>query len=191
MIPEIIGPPLPRRFIHIPKTGGTSVMDYMLRHGIDCLWGAELTKNWYPKKKHGPAILWRKERSEKFAIVRHPATRLVSSYRYCQTFGAYQNCTFREFLQDRLMPDVERPLIEPWRDQCWWITWNDRVIVDRLLRLETLEQDVHDYLGDFGPVGRINTTGAAAEDLLSWYSEKDLRRVKKAFARDYEVLGYD
>lgn len=68
--------------------------------------------------------------------------------------------------------------------------FDDDIIVDAILRLENLEQDIHAYLGDFGPISRLNTTSESNDDLMSWYSDKDLRRVKKAFARDYEVLGY-
>ena len=163
----------------------------MIQHGIDCEWGGALGDEHLPRKKHAPASYWWDESSEKFAVIRNPATRLVSCYRYVGAeFGAFHDVTFSEVIQTRQRAQVKKRLIDPWLDQCYWLMYRDKIIVDRFLCTETLEKDVHEYLGNFGPVPRLNTTSRCDEDLMVWYSEKDLRRVRKAFARDYEVLGY-
>lgn len=167
------------------------MINYMIQHNLDCEWGGSLGQETLPRKKHAPASYWHDENSEKFAVIRHPATRLVSFFRYTNTlFGAFENVSFSEFINNRLRPAVKKKLVDPWLDQCHWLMYQDRMIVTHRLRMEMLEQDVHAYLGDFGPVPRLNTTSEEHEDLMAWYSEKDLRRVKKAFARDFDMLGY-
>lgn len=124
-------------------------------------------------------------------MVRHPATRLVSFFRYLkQNFTQYQACTFTEFLQHRLEPTSGKKIISPWLDQCHWLMRHDRMIVDHVLRLETLQQDLARLFGISAHVPRINTTSHVHENLMDWYTNKDLARVKKAFARDLQVLDY-
>lgn len=182
----------PLRFIHIPKTGGTSVISWLMQNGIDVLWGGALKgNNHLPTKKHAPASYWYSEPTRKFAVVRHPATRLVSFFRYVkQNFAEYQDCTFTEFLQHRLQPTSGKKIISPWQDQCHWLMRNDRIIVDHVLRLENLQQDLSRLFGVSADVPKINTTSHAEENLMAWYTNKDLARVKKAFARDFQMLGY-
>ena len=186
----------PIRFIHIPKTGGTTIINYLRDNRIDFLWGSPVpgVDRLLPKNKHGRARQWHGEPSKKFAAIRHPGTRLVSFYRYYKkNFGVYTNCDFSTFLRDRVdTQEISKRLINPWDDQCEWIMHQDRVIVDVLLRFESLDRDLMCFLfePDGGQIPKLNQTNAEQQDLLSWYSDKDYRRLRKAFARDFEVLGY-
>lgn len=97
----------------------------MWQHQIEFVWGDPNVKvtTPYPRLKHGYAEIWIDEPSEKFCVVRHPATRLVSFYRYLQQFGAYQNISFSKFLLHRAPPTVPRKkqLISPWVPQSQWV----------------------------------------------------------------------
>ena len=186
------------RFIHIPKTGGTTIVEYLRQNKIDFLWG-DNSGTHLPKSKHGRAQQWIHESNPKFCCVRHPATRLVSYFQYFhQQFGVYENISFSQFLRDRLdlSSSNGKKLSSPWIPQSQWFMVDDQITVDRLLTFENLEIDLVRFL--FGPkqtpiisVPRLNISNHEQTDLLSWYSERDYRRVRKAFARDFEVLGYD
>ena len=81
----------PLRFIHIPKTGGTSVRKFLLDNDIQFYYGHE------PKQvgRHRYASVWKDEESYKFTIVRNPYARTVSYYNYTTT--KEWNPTFEEF----------------------------------------------------------------------------------------------
>lgn len=78
-------------FIHIPKTGGTSIEEAGLKQGID--WGYSKGKSgWFATGMHGescnrrhtPPYLHPDDYSNKetFCIVREPYSRMISEYRY-------------------------------------------------------------------------------------------------------------
>jgi hypothetical protein len=102
------------RFIHIPKTGGTSLCKYLSENNVVFFYGQE------PKRvgKHRYASEWINEDSFKFTIVRNPYHRIVSFYNF--TITEIWRPTFEEFVKNKLMNN-DLKVHSPWILQTRWI----------------------------------------------------------------------
>lgn len=133
-------------FIHIPKTGGTSIEELLFKE-----FNPHITK-----LRHCP--VWRTdlipETYYKFAVFRNPYERAWSFYnelynviqdnRYQELKGEYEK-GFEWLLENRfdmLLDEEQFP--EPFKarhSQLWWITHNGKLAIDKLLWLDTLDSD--------------------------------------------------
>lgn len=180
--------PATKRFIHIPKTGGRAVIQYLLDNNIDFVHGIEKHPGVFVRK-HGTAEFWINELLKKFAIVRNPHTRLVSYYRYVLERQAL-TCNFTEFVVEHIEPNPEYSRItSPWISQLFWLVDNNNtVIVDCIFQFETLEHDLQQYFNLTAPMPQINVTNHANQNLMEWYTPETLEIVKNYFAKDFEFI---
>lgn len=178
-----------KRFIHIPKTGGRAVIQYLLNNNVDFVHGIEKQPGIFVRK-HGTGEFWINEPLEKFAVVRNPYTRLVSYYRYVFEREAL-TCSFTEFVTEHVEPDPDRARItSPWISQLFWLVDNNNtVIVDRIFRFETLEHDLQQYFDLTTPMPRINVTNSENQNLMEWYTPETLEIVQNYFAKDFEFIA--
>jgi hypothetical protein len=111
--------------------------------------------------------------SPRFAVVRHPADRAYSAYRFVQVHHSSDAkrcnaCTFAEFLlQDN---EFTKP-------QSWWLD----APVDLLLRFETLAEDFPRYFGI--PLPLMNVS----KDDTKWDDEG---LIYKLYREDFMRFGY-
>ncbi len=167
-------------FIHIPRTGGTTITNILSRYTTYCdieLGGTEFgeaIQNAYAKRfgirKHSPArevkkimgeILWGQYFS--FAFVRNPFTRALSIFNFLRKWQGY-NEDFREkmlsfkdfedFVLSRLWDKTNGP-DEIFRPQIYWLSsipGKNDIIVDFVGRLENFEEDLMKILNVIDPV---------------------------------------
>jgi len=185
----------PIRFIHIEKSGGSSVAKYLVDNNIDFLMG----KNAKKVKKHAHARYFENEDSIKFCVVRNPYTRLVSFYNY--TAKGLFNCTFEEFVKTKLfnfeksqspqVMKIYKPLSENWnaatmRELENNFDWNN-CLVDKIFKLENIDE-LKDFLKINAEFPKINS--ATSDDHMSYYTDELKEIVADHFRKDFEILGY-
>jgi chondroitin 4-sulfotransferase 11 len=173
-------------FVHIPKNGGSSVVQWLREN-----FNTEIIKN-HPSMSM-IKIEWDVHRS--FAIVRNPWDRVVSAYFYLKQYGFYwenNNITsesdFPSF--DSFVNSLNYNL-NSWNsidtNQCEWLDGSDTLI----LRAETLDNDfkqIQDMLNFYAPLPYINTSEHL--DYKSYFNSSQIEHVRKVFAKDIDMFGY-
>ncbi|MEM6618320.1 MAG: sulfotransferase family 2 domain-containing protein [Pseudomonadota bacterium] len=203
-------------FIHIPKTGGTSLaLALESRAMADDVMVGDTPKARRRRRRvrdvPTSGRLWKHSRLGDiyglvdqdqidnffvFTLIRNPWDRVVSYYHWlrCQDFahpmvGLAQRLDFPDFLAD---PGVARSF----KNDAAGSYVTDRLgqeKCDLFLRLEHLDQDVarlEDALGvSVAPLPHANRSSRAG-DYRSYYSDADAARVEALFAADVARFGY-
>ncbi|WJY22070.1 sulfotransferase family 2 domain-containing protein [Fontisubflavum oceani] len=196
-------------FGHIPKTGGSSVEEFLTPHAesvelLDNGW----TQKWRRKGGHldpqnrvSPQHRTLPEVCDqispdtlRFVIVRDPMARIVSEYRYQSQRNWRRKLLgrigFSRWLRICLAAYEADPnfMDGHFRPQHLYIDQETKVF-----RLEDGMEKVRDWLTDTLPIGRGLTIGhekrAASKNVKP--SNKDRALVALFYREDYRVLGYD
>ena len=199
---------IPYLFIHIPKNAGTTLCRYLEEY----VEGEYCSKNW-SEHKSLEEYAYLPENYFKFAVIRNPRSRVVSFYHYQKE----QAKTWSD--QDQTLPcGKPRPL--PWKESkerliersfkqmvledlqetpsknlgsnLYWITINDQVKTDFIIRYENFQEDFEIVCGKLNIpsniLGRLNTTRHA--HYTTYYDDETRRFVEKLYADDIEYFGY-
>lgn len=180
-------------FIHIPKTAGSSV--------LYSLFGEP--------SRHVPYFVYQRTnpgkfgRYFKFAFVRNPWDRLVSSYFYLRNGGS--GGEDKDWSDRNLVryPDF-RSFVHGWVNEQNVMTWrhfvpqsyyvldrNGAMMLDFLGRYERLAEDfrhIADRLGRNVAIKAMNASEHAPYS--SYYDEETSAIVRRVYARDIEAFGY-
>lgn len=181
--PEISTPLI---FIHIPKTGGSSVTEGLRTSH----WRTNLVGGW---PMHAPASevhhrigdqTW--SQGFAFTVVRNPFDRLRSLFwelvcRYGQ--AEYNPASFREWVTRREKTFISGTRIVHRASQ---LTWIDEP-VDCLLRQEHLAEDFQGCFGVEVPRTRVSPD---PRPRAQWYDAATRDFVEQNFSRELELLGY-
>ena len=175
-------------FIHINKTGGSSVSDALgiQRHHLT----AYTVRNLIGEKA------WREK--FKFAFVRNPWDRVVSQYHYRYEadqqgirskgieFDAWVRLVFKEqdaeFVNSHymFMPQVE-----------WICDMQGRSILDFVGRLENMEADFAHVASEIGSSAKLkHLRKSMRNDYRTYYDDETRRIVDNHFAADIEMFKY-
>lgn len=179
-------------FIHIPKTGGTSVTSLL----------------GYPRRPPNPHRVEPGTPVDyadylRFCFVRNPWDRLYSSYKYTQRMAArgvikgdvvrelcrdHPDLTFEEFVLDHLNPDMIRVAIH-YRPQMRWIAQSAPQFIGRM---ETFQSDV-DFL--LQALRQVQTelphdNRSTTANYLEVYTPSMIDRVSTLYRGDIKALGY-
>jgi hypothetical protein len=189
-------------FVHIPKCGGTSVerifvdavglswtqrAPLLLRKRVDGELGpprlAHLTAREYVTSRHVPEAMF--EEYLKFAVVRHPAARIVSIY---ESVAFDRIMSFERFTM-RFLPRVLADPGHPWRyflrPQAEFITdASGQVIVDRLLNLEEIDAQLPCLLRQLG----INVVATPHENRSGPLSVGRIARLRWRYVRAHRAV---
>lgn len=181
-------------FVHIPKNGGYSVLHAMKAKYPDTekiLWGhARIcdVKGMNLKKY------------TKFAIVRNPWGRMVSLWAFLwqhkktyETRSGKRRST-KELVtmgfSDWLLNRGKRSWYITTSDtpQFRWISRDDKIIVDHVLRFENMERELKDVIGltDI-PMRHVSDHG----DYREYYNEASRRFVEETYEKDIKEWGYE
>ncbi|HUQ36120.1 MAG TPA: sulfotransferase family 2 domain-containing protein [Aestuariivirga sp.] len=196
-------------FVHIPKTGGTSIEN--------CIWPAPRNREdlWmgfvssYRNKYQTGGLqhlLARHIRLEvggnifnayfKFAIVRNPWDKLVSQYTYLRKrkdlqhyLGVTAETTFAQYIEAAALSDHVQltPQVDFVNDE------NGLSIVDFIGRFETLKEDAQRIFSRIGIQNMIlpHTQRSLREkDYRSYYTAETRDRVAQIYERDIALFKY-
>lgn len=181
------------RFIHIPKTGGAAVRQYLLDNNIAHKFGSK-KKNGVYAKKHRHAKWWLEKyptENKFFCVVRNPYNRLVSYYRYLQQHNALdKSVLWEEFVTSKIKFESHWP----WELQIEYIYDSSfkKQLVQNVFRFENLERDVNSFFNLDIPMKMINVTNNSQKSYLEeYYSNKEIKNiVGEHFLKDFEFLNY-
>jgi hypothetical protein len=172
-------------FIHLPKNGGSSVVEWLMN-------------NFEAERVSGHPSLdiiktyWDVKRS--FGIVRNPWARIVSAYFYLQQYKFYWEDngikTIDDFpTWDHFVMNLDYELKSWYKfnvNQTKWLGPESIV-----LRAESLDKDfvqIQDILGCHAPLGYINTS--EHNPYHTYYTTKQKDHIAKVFAEDIDTFKY-
>jgi hypothetical protein len=173
-------------FIHIPKTGGTSIAKYLLESGLD-KWNRD-----FNYKHHDPLILLEKNNlididTFKFSVVRNPYTRTYSYYHHFMRINSI-SLSFTDFL-DIIKKEIffpQTPLINKLQkyyvlDKSGGIGLTKIYNYENLLELES---DLNFKLE------KLNVGNYSKKEYYDDYNKKNINLVKEIFFDDFKIFNY-
>ena len=176
-------------FVHIPKTGGTSVTRVLCPYS-NCRVpdGKRGGKGWQGYVHVGgmhsvycPEFLSNPNKYFKFSVVREPLDWAVSMF--CAGMYGHGCKTFDEFVSKVFL--VRRPL------QSSWVCVGGKVAMDYLIRFEEYEAGLLKVLGRLGiSVEKIPHSLRSKRGRVGVVSKWAVESVRKACRRDYKIFGY-
>jgi len=175
-------------FIHVPRTGGTSISSVF---GI--------------KNRHSAIGCYCKSDYDfSFAFVRNPLSRLASAYYYLCGGGINAidkktasrhigSLTFKEFVVGKISNKKDR-VLNKWhiKPQYKWIVQNGIVSVDYVGRFENLWCDFSAVCKKLGIKPRIlpHNNKSKKINLKEEYDGEMVSVIRNAYAEDFELFNY-
>lgn len=172
-------------FIHVPKTGGTSIASFLEANHMDP-WIRQ-----YPAR-HDPYHFMEKINNISsdvftFSVVRNPYTRAYSYYKHFN-YQNQTNASFIEFLgyvKDKIFfPNT--PMI-PFSQSFYVLDSNKEISLSKLYRFENLKEFEEDFETNLPHLrkGEYNK-----EDYLLDYTQEAIELVKEIYNHDFNNLNY-
>lgn len=206
-------------FIHIPRTGGTSIEDLIWpdRHSWNAqqralflLWSElkPISKEPHFGLRHLFAKDIKKEVDDKvftkfwkFTIVRNPWDKIVSQYLFIRrTLFLPKNSKLRKFIGLKKTDDLKAYLsliqdklypqwVPQWR---FFIDGEGKCLVNTIYRFEDFKKTAKDILGKLGIRKNIipHINKTERTHYHDYYDDESREIVAKIYAKDIELLGY-
>jgi hypothetical protein len=178
-------------FIHIPKTGGSSIANWLRTNH----WEDITRPHWSDWKfMHQSSDMIPSIGAKTFAVIRNPWDRTVSLWAFWKDMRSNKNTpnatiSFEDFVKNmntfRFSPDAWFTLDLP---QKAWIPDG----VTYLIRFENLETDfkqIQDYLGTNAPLPHLNKS-THESDYHTYYTSETQALVATMFKDDIDTWGY-
>lgn len=177
-------------FIHINKTGGTSIISII---------GKSFRKHLTAKEIIGYKGQQKWDNAYKFTVVRNPWDRVVSQYKFRSKTNKskmkvnpipFNDWVKKVFQENDPFYFGKRP--QMYIPQVEWLKNHDgKIDVDRIIRFENLDKefkDVADYIGVNNKLPHLNSTEQV--NYRDFYDEKTKAIVSSWFKEDIETFGY-
>ncbi len=195
-------PTLKTVFVHIPKTGGSTISSILRRPNALSL------------HKHDPSPAISKHASVfehlehlgpksgdffKFSFVRNPWDRLVSAYHYvAERRTSMESVTNHETFEDFLASFIEEPSqflnTKYFRPQSSYLVNDDgEMPLDFLGRFETFEKDLGVVLREIGSRRMFfrHRKKSQRRDYRDYYTAQSSKAVGEVYFRDVQNFGYE
>ncbi len=186
-------------FIHIPKTGGTSIA--RLLTGKRTMTHDHFSLNDYYMESRSKSREYLK-----FCMVRNPWDRLVSAYEHLQNPPHYVASVTHEFskkfIRGRSFEEVVIALMQnPWmrrwvhfRSQWSFVTYQGHLGVNKILRFENFDKDLVDMMSQLHMDGTYvphENRSKRDKDYRDYYTNEYLiDAVRSLYNRDISEFGY-
>ena len=192
-------------FVHIPKTGGTSVESHFTKNGWKMdLWSSTRNGGKSPSDQH---LLYEDLKARitdvddiySFTVVRNPVRRLISEWRW-------QRWQLKN-VKDSLAEFIQRVADSLTNDKIYWDNhWRPQIdfidpAINRICKLETLKDEYPIVISESGAgfdsaLPHVNASKTLFEKYVRWrfkdtLTEENLRVIKDIYATDFENFGYD
>jgi len=184
-------------FIHIPKTGGTSVLKW-LQTNLECKKSCT---------KHCTIEKWNKHKGQKtihFTVVRNPYARILSWFHYQ---GKMANNRYKSKCNRSY--DKEMMFYYKKGFQYWLETGRPDVLLNKtiltqqvdfydenclfVLSTENLSEEfskVQDFFYVYEPIKHLNKSGKDTKNYREYYNKDTKKIVSKLFEKDLDILKY-
>jgi len=175
-------------FIHIPKTGGTSIARLLFNH-CEMITKHQFAADMMDEARPGIDYF-------SFAVVRNPWDREVSRYFYQrrkpdhELYKEANGLSFKQWLKNRhcdkyFMSFYGAPMLD-------WIS-DDRgnVLIDYIARFEKLDEEwniVRDKLGIGEALNRLNTS--QHDHYSAYYDDETNDMIEKVYKKDIDYFKY-
>lgn len=172
-------------FIHIPKTGGTSLLQSLRCSKIDIDYLLHSNLQSFHNRNIKNSVI---------SCVRNPFDRVISFYYYFiqseHPIPSLQHMTLESFIDN--LEDIH-PLIKPCYD---FLTIDGEYKCDFLLKFETLEKDYKQMMQKIGimvPCDLIhlkNNTTKPLFDRNNVYNSEQIEKISRIYEKDMNFFGY-
>lgn len=184
-------------FIHVPKTGGTSI-NKMLSNQYK--WNIPQSR----LSNHQPIFILEKYNNLSdyyiFTVVRNPFKRAYSYYQHYQKVSGTRT-TFREFLDTvksnnktidelkhlEIIPTESRTPFIPFTQSFYLFDSAGDMRIDRIYKHENLDQLENDFNIQ---LPKLNSGSYDKTDYIKAYTSEIIDLVRDIYSEDFENLGY-
>jgi len=185
-------------FIHIPKTGGTSIVK---RRRIKVL--GHMPTHINPINNHINRFMLNIAvklpdfyKYNSFAVVRHPYTRFQSAYSYILRGGSneidemYKNWLLSYPNLDNILDDLSelKKKIVHFVEQHLYITDSDgTILVAHIVHFENLQNELEEIEPSFANLPHLNQSESDKIIL----TERQKAKIYEAYKKDFEIFNYE
>lgn len=185
-------------FIHIPKSGGTSIHKLLENNNESTisLWGLTGNKDNAHLTIFDVYSMYDISKSYfSFAVVRNPYNRIYSAYKqpYCQL---HPNLTFNDFI-DNYVKKLNVNNLDPSLVHIWpmhkFIISDNKLLINYVIRFEHLTKDFEFIKQKYGikkPLDHLNKNNDHCESYLNKYTPEQISVINKIYADDFEWFNY-
>jgi hypothetical protein len=178
-------------FIHIPKTGGSSIANWLRTHHIDDI----VRPHWTDVKfMHQSASMIPKIATNTLAVIRNPWDRVVSLWAFWKDMKSNENTPNADIPFDTFVKTMNTLKFAPnaWftldLPQKSWIP-NGVTYLIRFENLETDFQQIQTYLNCNEPLPHLNKS-EHSPDYHTYYTPETQELVATMFKDDIDEWGY-
>ena len=185
-------------FIHIPKTGGTSIER---KFGLDTFThNSDICYSWTEEDINGiifspqhytPPMVAERYNNEynnckKFTIVRNPYTKIISEYFYRET--VYDLSKLESFIDKIPLKWTDHTIPQK--------RYFENINYDYVLRFENLNEEFSEMANDFnfsGDLFHLNSsrTGKKSSDYIKELNKNCIQKINEIYHEDFEFLKYN
>jgi len=196
------------KFVHITKTGGTSIEEVGKKN--EMLWGMYDEEIKYKKLKIGKmsGAIWHipprnfitnpYSKHITFAVVRNPYSRIISEC-FCKWGGKFKKSEFKtvkdlnDYITERINNCINPSFFHFAPQYLYTHDENDNKIINHIIYFENLKNEFDNLMNNFGLniVLDVDTNKSVKKYGISDISPKNIKLINKIYHKDFVFFNYD